>query len=278
VRAIGPAKSIPFLLQWIKPPHKDSQMPGGAVGCFQIFGPDAGAAIPELAKMLRPGVGADTLANASEALSYLGPDAVPVLLTAATNFERSQIQWEIIQDIANFGTNGAAAKPAILKWSKSTNVLVRLGAMHAYLAIEGDKTAKVAFLLNGLKDPEESVRSDAAEFLGDVGQGQENLLPAMLHASEDPSWQVQSSAIEGLGKLGVNKPLVLPLLVKKLHDNDKRVRRCAAFALGDLGGTDSFDALMSAVDDPDEFVRGPVFHSLEKIDPVALARSGKTFH
>src|SRR5438445_9097204 len=52
VRAIGPAKAIPFLLRWIQPPWKDSRMPGGAERCFQLFGLEAKAAIPGLAKIL----------------------------------------------------------------------------------------------------------------------------------------------------------------------------------------------------------------------------------
>jgi len=82
-------------------------MPGGAEQCFQIFGPEAKAAVPELAAILsRPAKSNGELGaqmSAVTALSYLGPDAVPVLLHAATNFHGTQLQSQIIRDIANFG-------------------------------------------------------------------------------------------------------------------------------------------------------------------------------
>jgi len=114
--------------------------------------------------------------SAAEALSYLGADAVPVLLTVATNFQGQQLQWEIIGHMANFGTIGAAAKPALLNWSKDANHWVRLGALHAYVAIEDDKAATASFLSIALKDPDELVRRDAAEYLKHAAQGQKNAL------------------------------------------------------------------------------------------------------
>jgi HEAT repeat protein len=282
VRAIGAAKAIPFLVRWIQPPWDESTIPGGAEQCFQLFGPEAKAAIPQLAKILsRPANAMDEMSgqmSAAKALSYLGSDAVPVLLNAATNFQGQHIQWELIDDMANFGTNGAAAKPALLKWSQDPDGWVRLGALHAYVAIEDNKSAIVRFLLRVLNDTNELVRRDAAEELGVVAQGQKDVLPALLNALRDPDWQVRSGAVGGLGKLGTDRAVVLPLLVEKLHDENRIIRRCAAFALGDIGGREAFDALMGSTEDPDGFVREAVFHSLKQIDEEALARSGKRFH
>jgi HEAT repeat protein len=216
--------------------------------------------------------------SAAKALSYLGSDAVTVLLNAATNFQGQHVQWEMINDMANFGTNGASAKPALLKWSQDTDEWVRLGALHAYVATEDNKGATIAFLLKALKDPNELVRRDAAEALGEVASGQTDVLPALLKALEDPDWQVRSGAIAGLGRLGAERAVVLPLLIQKLHDENRILRRVAAFALGDIGGREAFDALMGSTEDRDGFVREAVFQSLKRIDPDALARSGKKFH
>jgi HEAT repeat protein len=282
VRAIGPAKAIPFLIRWIQPPWRNSMTPGGAVECFHIFGPDAKAAIPDLAKILsRPAKtmndeSAQTMA--SQSLSYLGADAVPILLQAATNFHGQHIQWEIIKDMANFGTNGAPAKPAILNWSHDPDEWVRLGALHAYVAIEDDQAAKTQFLLNAMNDANELVRRDAAEYFGVVSQGQGKALPALLKALDDPDWQVRTGAIIGLGKSGADKKVVLPLLAQQLHGPNRIIRRCAALALGDVGGKEAFDALMQSTADPDESAREAVFQSLKKIDPDALAHSGKKFY
>ena len=282
VRAIGAAKAIPFLVRWIQPPWEESTIPGGAEQCFQLFGPEAKAAIPQLAETLnRPAKTLNDISGqtyAAKSLSYLGSDAVPVLLNAATNFQGQHLQWELINDMANFGTNGATAKPALLKWSQDPDGWVRLGALHAYVAIEDNKPATVMFLLRALNDTNDLVRRDAAEELGIVAQGQKDVLPALLNALRDSDWQVRSGAVGGLGKLGTEKAVVLPLLVEKLHDENRIIRRVAAFALGDVGGKEAFDALMSSTEDPDGFVREAVFQSLKQIDAEALARSGKRFH
>jgi len=282
VRAIGVAKALPFLVRWIQPPIRNSILPGGAVQCFRIFGPEAKAAIPELAEILnRPAKTLDESSaqqEAAEALSYLGPEAVPVLLNAATNFHGRHEQWILIDNMAHFGTNGAAAKPALLAWSRDPDEWVRLGVLHAYVEIETNKSTVISFLTVELNDSNELVRRDAVEALGYVAQGRADVLPLLLNALNDPDWQVRSGAITGLGAIGVEKTKVLPLLVQQLHDYNRILRRCAAFALGDVGGKAAFDALMDSTDDPDGFVREAVFHSLKQIDPDALARSGKKFY
>jgi HEAT repeat protein len=181
VRAIGPERSIPFLVKWLQPPIQDSRTPGGAAQCFRIFGPEAKAAIPDLAKILnRPSktIYDDSAKSyAAKSLSYLGPDAVPVLLGVATNLVEKDLQAEMIGDMANFGTNGAAAKPAILKWSTDSNEWVRLSALNTYVAMEDDKAALVRFLSGALKDPNDLVRRDAADALGEIAKGSTNAAP-----------------------------------------------------------------------------------------------------
>ncbi|HEX4119328.1 MAG TPA: HEAT repeat domain-containing protein [Verrucomicrobiae bacterium] len=282
VRAIGPTQAIPFLVRWIQPPWTNSMVAGGAVQCFRIFGPEAKAAILGLAKILN--LRATTMYDrsaqmmAAESLSYLGPEAVHVLLEAATRFQGQDIQREIIEDIGNFGTNGAEAKPAILKWSKNPDESVRMGALHAYVGIETNRAAVVPYLLTALKDHNDLVRRDAAEALGFAAAHDKGALPALLKALADPEWQARLGAVQGLGELGVAPEVVLPLLTQKLHDENSVIRRSAAFSLGAVGGKEAFNALMASTDDPNGFVREAVFQSLRRIDAKELERSGKRFH
>jgi hypothetical protein len=44
-----------------------------------------------------------SLGTAAGVLSCLGPDALPILLAAATNLHGQHIQWEVIEDIGHFG-------------------------------------------------------------------------------------------------------------------------------------------------------------------------------
>lgn len=281
VRAIGPA-AIPYLLKWIQPPWKNSILPGGAVESFKVLGPQAKSAIPQLAKILnkRPGSIDDESArtSAAEALSYLGPDAVPVLLAAATNLQGQQLQWEVIQDLGHFGTNGIAAIPALLAWTHDKDQEVRLGAVNAVGAIGQQPEVVIPVLLAALRDSDPLVRRDAAEALGNFGKAAKSAVSALIQALDDPDWQAQTGAIGGLGRIGEQREVVVPKLVKKLHDPNRIVRRCAGFALGDMGGQAAIKASMVATDDPDDSVREAVFQSLKRIDPEALRRSGKKFY
>src|SRR5688500_4057187 len=197
IKAIGPAKVIPFLLRWMNSPKSDSVIGGGAVKCFQILGPEAKSAIPELAEMLNQPVKTIDEGSrarlAAEALSYLGPDAVPILIAAANKERRGK--WAVISLIANFAFAGRDAIPDVLNWSKSSDGYVRLGALHAYIGIEENKEALITFLLSALRDTEWSVRRDAARSLGDVAKGRTEVLAALFEALRDPDPQSVAGAI-----------------------------------------------------------------------------------
>jgi len=169
LEAIGVETVVPFLVRWIKPPWTNSVMPGAAVDSFRVFGPAARSAIPELTKILdrEPDTIDDVSAqiDAAKALSYLGRDAVPVLLSAAERFKSRPQGWEIIFAMANLGPYGAGAQPAILKWSKDPNEWVRVGALRAYVGIETNSEKRLSFARAALNDSSERVRRQASLFL-----------------------------------------------------------------------------------------------------------------
>jgi HEAT repeat protein len=281
VQTIGPA-AIPWLIKWIKPPVTDSRMPGGAVYALKALGPEAKSAIPELAEILRkPPLTMDdqsSLTEAAEALSYLGTDAIPFMLAAATNLQGQHIQWELIQNFGNLGTNGVSAIPALIGWTQDKDSWVRLGAVNALGNIGMEPKIVIPVLRKALNDSDDLVRRDAASALGNFEKMAADALPDLIKALDDPDFQVQTGAIEGLGRLGEQPEIVLPLLAKKMRSDNWVVRRVAAYALGDLGGQQAFDILMRSTDDPKGFVREAVFQSLKKIDPKQLEKSGKKFY
>jgi len=281
VQAIGPA-AIPWLIKWIQPPVTDSRMPGGAVYAFRALGPEAKSAIPKLAEILsKPALTMDdqsSLTEAAEALSYLGPDAIPFMLIAATNLQGQQIQCELIENFGNLGTNGLSAIPALIGWTQDKDSMVRLGAVNALGNIGMEPKIVIPVLRKALNDSDDLVRRDAASALGNFEKSAVAALPDLIKALDDPDFQVQTGAIEGLGRLGEQPEIVVPLLVKKLESDNWIVRRVAAHYLGDIGGQQAFDALMLSTDDPEGFVREAVFQSLKKIDPKQLEKSGKKFY
>jgi HEAT repeat protein len=215
--------------------------------------------------------------NVLEALSYLGPEALPILLGAAANSPSPEFQRDVIHVLGNFGPDGAPAIPALLAWSRHEDSWIRLWAVCALGRITQQPAAVIPVLLSALKDSESIVRREAAQGLGRYGKAASHGVPELIRAADDPDWHAQPGAIAALVQIGEQPDVVLPLLVRKLHDGNWILRRCAASALGDFGGQKAFDALMEAADDFQGFVREIVFQSLKRIDPAALENSGRKF-
>ncbi len=279
IQAIGP-KAVPWLIKWMESPVSDYRT-SGAVYAFKALGSDGKPAIPELAKILNNKDAMDDYSswhNAAEAISYLGPEAIPAMLTAATNLSGRHIRWELIENLGNMETNGISAIPALIGWTQDKDEWVRLGAVNALGRIGMEPARVIPVLVKALRDADPLVRRDAASALGNYGKEAKDAVPDLIKVLDDADWQTQTGAIEGLGWIGEQREVVIPLIIKKLHSNNGIVRRVSGFALGELGGKEAFDALMQATDDPDGFVREAVFHSLTKIDPNALEKSGKKFY
>jgi HEAT repeat protein len=282
VRAIGVA-AIPHLLAWLQPPFRNPLLPAGATRCFKALGSAAASAIPQLARMLndskplRSSGAYGGWHDVIEALSYLGPEALPILLSAATNGANPEFQADVIHNLGNFGPDGGPANPALIAWSRHEDLWIRFWAVYALGRIAQQPAAVIPVLLSALKDSEAIVRREAAQALGRFGKAAGHTFSELIRAADDADWHAQPGAIAALVRIGEQPDVVLPLLVRKLHDGNWILRRCAAVALGDFGGQKAFDALMEAADDPQGFVREVVFQSLKMIDPAALEKSGRKF-
>jgi HEAT repeat protein len=283
VRLAG-ANAIPHLLPWLQAPWVDSMLPSAAVESLKALGPAARLAIAELEKILeahKPPHSMDGYTawhNAVEALSHLGPEAVPILMKAVAKIQGEHVRWELIQALGNFGADGVSTIPSLIAWTHDPDSWVRLGAVNALGRIRQEPAVVIQALVQALEDSDVLVRRDAAIALGRFGSQATETVPALIRMLEDPVWQARTGAVCGLGKIGEQMDVVLPLLIQKLHDAIRIVRRSAAFALGDIGGALAFEALMQATDDPDGSVREAVFQSANRIDPEGLKKSGKSFY
>jgi hypothetical protein len=72
------------------------------VAAFQVLGPDARSALPNLAKVLGTASLAmsnyETWDTATEAIPWIGPEAVPVMLTAVTNLQGIHERWGFVPE------------------------------------------------------------------------------------------------------------------------------------------------------------------------------------
>jgi HEAT repeat protein len=284
VQAIGP-EAIQHLLHWIQPPWPNSILPSGAVRSFKVLGRRAEVAIPELIRLFEvykpSGSFLDDQFSAwthiTEALSYLGPEALAFLLAAAKNSDCLEATREIIHYLGNFGSEGVPAIADLIGWTRHRDQWIRLNAVNALGRIAQDPERVIPALLECLNDADMLVRRDAAVALGRFRNAARECAPKLISQIDEPDWHAQTGAILALARVGEREDVVLPLLARKLHDGNRIIRRCAALALGELGSPRAFDVLMEAVADPDDSAREAVFQSLKKIDPVGLEKSGKKF-
>jgi hypothetical protein len=165
---------------------------------FYVLGPKAKSAIPGLVKIaddaLRsmPASKQDVLPRnyesfhyALQSLAFVGPDAVPALLSVATNFQGYHIQWEVINSFQYMGTNGVAAVPALLNWTRDKDSWVRAAAMRSLGEIGQQPRLIIPYLRAALKDQDWMVRRDAAEALGNFGAEAEAAVPDLVTTPDD---------------------------------------------------------------------------------------------
>ncbi len=130
--------------------------------------------------------------------------------------------------------------------------------------------AVVAALAGALKSSDATVRSEAAESLGQVGRGHAEAIDALVAAMNDAESRVQREALESLGMLirGSDRaPNAVTGMARLLQHDDKGVRKEAAEALGRAGVANPtvIEALSQALDDSEASVRNEAMDSLGQL-------------
>jgi HEAT repeat protein len=93
----------------------------------------------------------------------------------------------------------------------------------------------VSYWVGALRDPDPRVRRKAAFKLGNVGQADPAVFPALLGALGDRDPGARREAILALLKCGPRARDALPTLTElQQHDRDTQVRACAARAVSKL--------------------------------------------
>jgi hypothetical protein len=205
VQAIGP-EAIQQLLHWIQPPWPNSILPSGALRCFKTLGRRAEAALPELISLFerykpRGSFSDDDFSawvNTVEALSYLGPKALPFLLDAAKNSDRLNVTREIIRLLGNFGREGAPAIPALIDWTRHREQWIRFNAVNALGQIAQEPETVIPALAACLRDTDALVRRDAARALGRFGNAARPYAPHLIGMMDDTDWHAQTGPIIAL--------------------------------------------------------------------------------
>lgn len=252
IRAIGP-NAIPFLLNWM--PHPRNLRPDTPIEpmetefAWEILGTNGKSAIPVLAALInQPQITRDDYSvwtACAKAISFLGPDAIIPILTAATNLHGNHEMWELLSNMGNLGPAGAPAIPAIIQWADEPDDWVREGVVNALGGIGQRPDLCIPVLMKILERPGNGmVRRDAATSLGAFAKDSNIVLPELIKLLKDPDWEAREGAVSGLGRITDRPDVVIPLIVPFLSDPNSVIERSAGYALCDLNCRSAYDALV----------------------------------
>jgi HEAT repeat protein len=206
--------AIPTLLKWLSEPDPPESPKPELPSCynlsrsqraefaFQILGDVARPAIPELTRLARKSSDPERADRCATSLAYIGPAAIPSLLSLATNAP-TQTRSFAIEALAYIPSD-QLTKPAV-------PVLIRC---------MGDKNDDVANIAADIMN-----RTCAAEVVE----------PALTNALRSPSARTRKWAVRCLGWEEQNVSII-PLMRAAMRDSNYEVRESATNVLRSWGG------------------------------------------
>jgi HEAT repeat protein len=232
-----PGDAVGTLLETIRA-DRDPVIRVFAITAIGHAGDRATDAIPDLIDMLkeRPGGSpADPSAAAMGVLAAIGPAARPTLIAALDSKEaRTRAAAAGL-----LGGMGPVPPPAL-------DALERL-----------------------LKDPDRTVRVQAAAALWKLDKRTKTTLPVLIEAVAGGDSLLRGTVIEALAAMGPEAAPAVPALATVLRDEHHLTRRAAAAALGRIGpaAREALPALRAALQDEEPEVRRQAAEAIKAIDP-----------
>jgi HEAT repeat protein len=140
---------------------------------------------------------------------------------------------------------------------------IRLAALRALQKIGEMQSQLVEPVIACLTDPEESIRQEAAIWLGQT-MATEAAIPLITAWTKAPTQEIAGA----LGQLK-DERAIAPL-ISGYKNHDHVIRTAIVTALGSIGSVDSIDMLIGALDDRDGKVAGAAVEALVKIGHPAM--------
>jgi hypothetical protein len=156
-----------------------------ALDGFEILGPEAAPAVPELTRIMSQAGSMRLWSQAARALGFIGEDAFPSLVLALrakpADWRHDTALMGVILNMQERGIDISRLVPAILQSAADTNSVISSGAWLTLEQLRLDKmTNYLPVFVASLSDSNEVVRACAATFLADVAT---NVPPALLDAA-----------------------------------------------------------------------------------------------
>lgn len=233
-----------------------------------------------------------TRLEAAQLLVKIGPDAVPALCQTLDD-PRSAIRQPAVEVLRDLGPAAIRAfLHLVVVLGEDPNPQLRREAAIALGRL--GNAAAASYLIDRLDDPDERVRQAVAEalvllggpalpaigeafqagksraalawVLAHIGPPARNTEPILIPALADPDPQVRQQSARAVVLIGGDVRPCLPILLAALQDRSFRWD-----ALGALVkvGAPAVPAMLPALRDPDEIVRGDVARALGQLGPAA---------
>jgi len=274
-RAAEPA--LPRLLDALKDEKMRWERGQSLIGVVEAIGPGAIDAAPYMlsyihgmgvakAKARESGVLASFMHTdfaAARALAAMGVEAVPLIIEA---FKDEVSEAHFAYGLA-LREMGETAVPGLVAALKHGHAQVRALAADTLADMKVKSDAIRVALESAVRDPDATVRGEAAEALA---RQDEAAIPALIRALRDPNWIVQRNAARGLRRHGKKAADAVRDLIPMLSRGI--TREDAAKALGAMGerAADAVPALIAALADDSEYTREDVAAALGRIGAPAV--------
>jgi hypothetical protein len=208
--------AIPTLLRWMSEPDPPEIPKTNVPACFnttrseraemafRILGEAARPAIPELSRLARTSSDPWRAKRCADSLASIGPEAIPSLLSLATNGPPWTRYWalEVLQSFAA-GPEGVQTVPVIMNCLGDTNTY-NVGGAAQGLLLALPPAIQIPAITNALQSPSARARLNAITCLWMWADDAPAMVPvpAVRAAMRDQDYQVRDMATNILSRMG----------------------------------------------------------------------------
>jgi HEAT repeat protein len=209
--------------------------------------------IPALLKILKDEASNPTIFNGIfNIMSRLREPAIPHLIILS-NDSNPSIRRKAIRLLAYIGEPAKSAIPQLRLFLKDANLDLRMNAMTALVSM-GEPLAEftVSEFVPFFKDINEDTRRSAVSILKDIGRP---AIPQLILFLKDPEQSVRSEAVYALEFMGGLTKIYAPELIRILKkESDSATRDSITLILGKIGKS-TIPSLIPLLQDPDPSIR-----------------------
>jgi HEAT repeat protein len=201
VKALG-NRALPLVRDILKDPQADAPLRKAAIRAAGLIGPAAAPAIPDVAAFLND---PEYTEEAAVALSFMGPDAFAPLRHALSSRD-AEVRAEALRSLGKLSERAPLAPsmvlPLLLDGMRDPDEGVRTVGATYLGVIHGDPDKSVMALAAGLSDVDPTVRRVSAVSLSAFTADEaKSAIPALRKATGDPDQDVAREAGATLVKL-----------------------------------------------------------------------------